>query len=255
MKAAPLVAVLFLSASTFVSAALAGNVTYTFDSGLDGFLNSGSGATISWVASGGNPGGYIQDTYSCDCGGGGVGLAISTPNLHITAADYGDILQFDIAAWYIASGAVLPPSLINEHVFLDGTPNLVQPLSLSVPSGSTPVWNHVSMLVGPPGWTYGGNPADASQVQNFLAGNPAVTIYVEDSFSSAANWEFGLALDNFSLSSATPEPATVLPVAAAIALCGAMLLRRRRRPEQPTPGTPSFALRCPGVRGKHQTEG
>jgi len=206
----------------FAPRAHAANISYTFDSSTQGFLNSTSGGTLSWVSTGGNPGGYVQDTWSCDCGGGSVGLAISTPNLHLSASDYGDLLQFDISVWYTAApinGGNTPPTLGNELVEFDGiSDNLQHTLSLSLSQGSSPVWSHVSLPVQPPGWTIAGGSQNASQMQSFLAANPPLTITVRPSFLDTTDYEFGIALDNFSLGP-VPEPALALPVVVILAAC------------------------------------
>ena len=217
------------------SGAQAANVTFTFDSGASGFQNNGSIETIdtlSWVSSGGNPGGYIDDVGVCFCGGGTVPLAISSPDLHLSAADYGDTLQFDIAVWYTApdlNSIYQQPTLLDEYVSFGGNPlggGLEQPLSLSVSNGTQPAWTHFSLILQAPGWATTSGAQSAAQMQTFLAADPSLGIQALGNMSGPAHWTFGLALDNVSLTSATPEPSTWLLMATAITALSCCRIRQ-----------------------------
>jgi hypothetical protein len=223
-----------LVAFSAASEVRAANIAFTFDSSAEGWQNSAGGNTLSWVSSGGDPGGYIEDvTPVIDSSGGGLGMVISSPDLHLSAADYGDTLQFDVAVWYSApdlnSQIYQAPTISSEYISFGGNPlggGLEQPLTLSLTNGSEPVWNQISLVLQAPGWATTSGPRDAAQMETFLAGDPLLEIQAIGDLSGPAHWQFGLAIDNVSLTSATPEPASWLLMATAAGVLYCLWQRR-----------------------------
>jgi len=185
--------------------------TYTFDSGAQGWQVSTGDATQTWLASGGNTGGFLRlddlttatdfvlqapaaalGNLSAYLGGS---LSFDAKNLDGVAADWSDFGRITLA-----SGALT--------VTVDGVPADGQP-----PADGQ--WHHYTVAL------------SAAQ----FGPNLAAVLANVDSLSIKAEFHQGLGdaigIDNIQLTSAVPEPASaVLMLAGALAL---VAVRQRRR--------------------------
>ena len=188
--------------------------------GVDGWSFAADGTDLVRVATGGNPGGFLQVS---DLGAGGVILWEAPAKfLSDKSAAYGGTLNYDLQQ----STAERPSSGDIPEVFLEG--NGIT-LAFDLPNSSnpavTPDWSSYSfILVASTGWMdYDTSlAATDAQMQSVLSNLSGIEIRAE--YSAAHDID---GIDNVSLTG-TPEPATsVLLLSSGLFVFAGAEIRRR----------------------------
>lgn len=193
------------------AAAADANISSSFGSRLEGW--TGAGGTVSYVASGGNGGGYLSQTDTLN-----TWMSVSAPAAFLgnLSAYLGGVLSFDVknisnhasdlqsGPWFGAVTITGAAGSASRNVAGTGP-------GLPLADG---LWHTYSAMLSPALWS--GNLAAA------LANTTAITLTLE--FNSAIIETAGL--DNFQISP-VPEPASALLLALGLGWCGAAASRRR----------------------------
>lgn len=202
--------------SLSATAAFAGAAS-TFDTNDEGWKLSGDSTTSipSFIAAGGNPGGYIHGT---DVTIGGVWYWLAPAKfLGNNSTSYGQTLSFDLRMR--GSGPLFDAA---DLVLAGGGVTLVYDFA-TFPG--TPAWTHYSVnLAETAGWrvsTLGGALATKAQVQTVLGATTELRIRGEF-ITGSDNGD----LDNVILT-AVPEPESYAMLLAGLGILGAVAKRRR----------------------------
>ena len=211
--------------------AQAGTVSSGFDSGLNGWgqtFNDNGSANV-WVASGGNPGGYLQSDDSID----GWGYVVAPAAFLSAGAGSGSSLSFDLRT---VSPAGEPAAFGVRVAFVGAGLNFIN--QTVVP---TTAWaNYGFSFVASTGWRLvselnqnydaGGTVPTAAQFAVGLAGLSGLYIAADYTDGNTANGRLDRTeIDNVVLI-AVPELPRAASMLAGLLGLGALLLRRHRTP-------------------------
>jgi hypothetical protein len=203
--------------ATLVPANLcATTITSTFDTDLDGWTTNPQG-TIAFVATGGNPDGYLEET---DAG--------STGNMHVTAPNKflgdltgADTLSVDIRVLATPTNVV---SAFGVLTFLNSGAGLSMTLDLGAPST---LWTNYATPL-----SAGAFGVTASTFSTIMSNVTGITLILEADKDVHTE---KVGMDNFTISGealglqAVPEPAPFALVGTTLVICGLLRTTTRRR--------------------------
>jgi hypothetical protein len=205
------------------ASALRASVVHPFDAGSEGFQYYASVPQYSggWSPSGGNPDGYVYDSFDLgSVGAGSLSLSLFGP-LGVSSSDYGSVLRFDAAIWFdsptdlSANHVVTPYSYIRlYHPGSGDVEGYFAPLMLDATAGG-PSWTTLSIPLDiGAAWSAGMYPNTAQGLADYLGTNPNLMIIEDVSLGFTHGSQLTLGLDNVSVtgasnsSPAVPEPGT-----------------------------------------------
>lgn len=211
-----------LMASTLVGAcatAQAGVLaSSTFDSGTDGWLTMNGAVDLTWVASGGESGGYVMATDSVF---GRTLWVWSAPESFLgdKSSAVGGTLSFYQRASNVTRGG---NDAADVKIIGNG-------ITLAIDAGPSPGldWTPYSLTLTPGAWHLGdlsGALASAADIQDALSNVSA--LYIRGDFTPLIRGASS-GLDSVVLASPVPEPGTAALCLAGL-LVGGSLMRRRR---------------------------
>lgn len=209
----------FLSAAFICGANVQASVLHTFDTsgqvaGYSKAPGSDASSTVTWQATGGNPGGYLRYTEATT--GGEDRLALPNAFLGDKSGYYGGEFSFDHR---LTGGTSYANTRLNDVEFVGGGFNLIY--DLATPTLNT--WlSHVLPLDDTGAWVHAGSlvPATASEILTTLSDLTAIYLHADFRLGTTEVSHF----DNIRM---VPEPTTW--GLAALGLLGLGLLRRLRR--------------------------
>ena len=208
-----------MAASIVFASAAKADVASTFDTGADGWTlaNNDPASTLTYEASGGNPGGYILFTD----GGQGADDVFSAPSKFLgnDLASYNQSLSFDLLTSATADALSDTPLTITN-----GTGDS---LSLVIGAPVVNMWTSYSYaLNASSGFLFdGGAAATPAQIQAVLA--DVTSLYIP---ADVVNGVSTMGLDNVVLGVAVPEPSTWATMLGSLGLLGLALRFRRASP-------------------------
>jgi len=209
-------AALTIAAAPFAAQA---TVSSTFDIDADGWTAAGdfTGAPVTWLSTGGNPGGTIEIN---DAVLGGVTYFVAPAKfLGNQSGAFGQTLSFDLQQ-HISGGS----NQFNERDVILSGGGLTLVLDTAV-NPAFDAWTHYSVPLAAGAWrvsALNGVLASDTQIQTVLGSLSALNIRAE--FQTGADTDY---LDNVVLA-AVPEPATVALWLGGLGLLG---WRARQRPQ------------------------
>lgn len=211
-----------LIAGTLAAACAAANADIlaasTFDTGTDGWLTKNGAKELSFVASGGESGGFVMATD--DVFGSTLWLwSAPDPFLGDKSSALDGTLSFSLKASNVTSGGQDAPD-----VKIKGNG-----ITLAIDAGPSPGlgWTSYNLTLAPGAWHLGdlsGALASAADMQSALSNVSA--LYIRGDYSPLLR-EASSGLDSVLLASPVPEPGSYALWLAGL-LVGASLMRRRR---------------------------
>ncbi|MBL8230914.1 MAG: hypothetical protein JNL98_20635 [Bryobacterales bacterium] len=184
----------------------AATIQTTFDAGLDGW--TGTGGTVVFVASGGNPGGHLQQS---DADATDMTVFAPAPFLGNLTAFLGGLLSFD-AIQIVGTSDYAP---FGSLTIRNGANSVTVDVA---PPGSPPaVWTNYSVAL-----TAAAFGTTEANLLSVLGNVTSIELLLE--FQAGISETAGL--DNFQIASSdVPEPGTLLTVGALLIAIGAARLR------------------------------
>jgi len=205
----------FAAVSCVIATSSAATIS-TFDSSADGWTAVGdTAAPVTFIATGGNPGGFVQVEDSVS--GGVIYFVAPSKFLGNHSAAYGTNFQFDLMQFFTEA----PDQFDDDDILLTGAG-----LTLAFDTATNPLngaWSSYSVPLVETGWhltNIAGPPPTQAQMQSVLGNLTSVEIRGE--FQTGPDTD---SLDNVQL---VPEPSSAI-----LLLCGALFVLRRRLPCAP----------------------